>query len=699
MESCRLSDSPRIYAIGNFDGGVTVLKQQKRALNLAWALIEGGELPTRESETPKRIAILGGGFAGLTFAAALLKKQCRCSIALFEERDTLLPLQQGSDTRWLHPHIYDWPKKGSEAVAAMLPLLNWTAARASDVVVQVLGSWSSLVSGLTSATEIDLWCNARHIQLRDDNGANAKLEWVGQHRDAGTGQTYSGNGGFQGRSQDFDMVVLAVGFGLETHKFSYWRNEELAQPGLEQRSSTFLVSGQGDGAIVDLLRLRISQFRQDRILAELFDGRNELISMLRELKQRFENEAAVSLYEAFDSLTKLDGAAGVQMEEARQALAIRLRRDTEVVLKLRKDVRGIADLLGPGKLKASFQNALLLYLLYRCGGFVPASGPLKAIAARYRIAEPYIVTRHGTDRLTPFKRLLPDRLYQQIEGDWEDNNCRKFHQSAETLWPGGYFGSPGRSGDPKQASYDTRTEWRKEYLPGPTALMATSVAGAVAGHILAIRPETQHLRLTLHRAIRIHDEDLLQQSCNYVGRGELDTRPTSARTFPALNATIGQAFVTRKTIRSRPGVKPAELSKAMSRLDLNSASREMSSSVAFVAAVPILQPEEQFFGPSPVCAVLYFDSRDPTFDLSDGDFETLSEIVSRSVEAASLAVANALDRIDNIPLLEIETVPSGAQELRSDVLDELQIVTPEPPRLSHAFTFNFEHSDLAALKN
>jgi hypothetical protein len=129
--------------IGTFAVGITVLSQQIRALNLAWSLVETGRVSTNV-KPPAEIAIVGAGFAGLTFAAALLKKEVRCKISLFEEHDTLLPLQQGSDTRWLHPHIYDWPDKGSEADVANLPLLNWTAARASDVVVQILQGWSHI---------------------------------------------------------------------------------------------------------------------------------------------------------------------------------------------------------------------------------------------------------------------------------------------------------------------------------------------------------------------------------------------------------------------------------------------------------------------------------------------------------------------------------------------------------------------------
>ena len=136
-----------LYIVGTFDRdrGVSVYSQQVRALNLAWALIETNEIPARSSyeaepsAQAKKVAIVGAGFSGLSLAAGLMRKAADAQITIFEQRDTLLPLQHGSDTRWLHPRIYDWPAEMSEASAAMLPVLNWIAARASDVVVDIHG--------------------------------------------------------------------------------------------------------------------------------------------------------------------------------------------------------------------------------------------------------------------------------------------------------------------------------------------------------------------------------------------------------------------------------------------------------------------------------------------------------------------------------------------------------------------------------
>src|SRR5262245_44144211 len=80
-------------------GAVTVSSQQMRAINLAWALRE-------QLATKCRVGVIGGGAAGLTFAAAA--GRLGAEVQLFE-RHRLMHLQLGSWHRPLHPEIYTWP--------------------------------------------------------------------------------------------------------------------------------------------------------------------------------------------------------------------------------------------------------------------------------------------------------------------------------------------------------------------------------------------------------------------------------------------------------------------------------------------------------------------------------------------------------------------------------------------------------------
>src|SRR5262245_25589074 len=78
------------------NGPSTLRSQQVRALNLVWAL-------GKSTLKGKQIAVIGGGVAGLTFAAA--SAGCGASVHLFE-RTKLLHLQLGCWHRALHPEVF-----------------------------------------------------------------------------------------------------------------------------------------------------------------------------------------------------------------------------------------------------------------------------------------------------------------------------------------------------------------------------------------------------------------------------------------------------------------------------------------------------------------------------------------------------------------------------------------------------------------
>src|SRR4051794_37203117 len=58
-----------LYLLGTFEKGLTIYNQQVRALNLVWAMIQ-----TAPKAALRKVAVIGGGFAGLTAAAGLLEK-------------------------------------------------------------------------------------------------------------------------------------------------------------------------------------------------------------------------------------------------------------------------------------------------------------------------------------------------------------------------------------------------------------------------------------------------------------------------------------------------------------------------------------------------------------------------------------------------------------------------------------------------
>ncbi len=693
----------QLYVVGAFDTGVTVYSQQVRALNLVWAGIRSGVIPSLSEGQQAlageevAIAIVGAGFAGLTVAAALLKKNANAKIVLFEQRDALLPLQQGSDSRWLHPRIYDWPKAGSEASVAMLPLLNWTAARASDVVVQVLTQWRAITESATESS-IEVICNARHLQIHDtpESPDKLRIEWVGEARDPcdGTARDDKQDSG-AGASRDFDHVILTTGFGLERDgALSYWRNETISQPSLDEPRATYLVSGQGDGAMIDLLRIRISQYRQDRILNEIFACKNQLMDRIRKLYlQEADCPDQVNHFKALELISKSDEVQQ-EFDDTIDALRKRLRRDTEAILHLK--VRRLSELFEPGTSRISFQNKVLVYLLYRCGGFVPSNLDEKALVQQYGISSKRVIRRHGTLRDPQLQAMMSEKLYQAIEAHREKTGSAKLLQGVNARWPGGFFDQPGVSDESTAASDKLRGTWRREYLPGPTHLMATAFCAALAGYLAQFHPADKRLRVTLHRTMVYGTEELLQQACDYQGIAIERSDPSGARrTFPAGNGTIGLAYGRKRIVRSVRSVEPSKLNDAMRNLKLNEASRIMSPEVGFVLAIPLLERPDSADGQDTrVIGVIYVDSKAPGFFLENKDLEPLLQMARALLTALCLPRDTPLDRISNVQMDRHPVFSVDSSPVVVDIESRLEIIQAlEPPILDAEMQINFDFTD------
>jgi hypothetical protein len=381
-----------------------------------------------------------------------------------------------------------------------------------------------------------------------------------------------------------------------------------------------------------------------------------------------------------------------EFETACDELKRRLRRDTDVILHLKK--RMLAELFEDKSLKIAFQNRLLIFLLYKCGGFVPTCDAVEDIARIHGIPIDHVINRHGTKRDENLTQVLSGKLSEEVRAHFADGSFRP--QNENIYWPGGYFGFPGSLEAAKSLQDDVRQDWRKEYLPGPTALAALSLCTAIAGLLLKHHSSESRLRVTLHRTRTVGDEALLQQCCEYVGTSIPETKPAAARTFPAEKATIGLAYSCRQIVRSTKGVSPEALRIGMEALNLNFASREMSSSVGFVMAMPIVQSEivGGFSGPNPVAGVLYIDSEQPGYFIGDERAKDLAAMVELFVHDASDFGLLEFRRIRNLSVGRRQlTVPSKGTP-PSGVSGLLEIVTTvEPPRTAKEFQLNFDYVD------
>src|SRR5690242_14985936 len=116
----------RVWVLGALERNVSIHLQQVRALNLVWLLREAGRLPAGGE-----LLVVGGGFAGLTAAAAAGRFGAR--VTLVERAPELLALQRRNRVRYIHPNVHEWPRPEAAIDHARLPLLDWKAGLAADM--------------------------------------------------------------------------------------------------------------------------------------------------------------------------------------------------------------------------------------------------------------------------------------------------------------------------------------------------------------------------------------------------------------------------------------------------------------------------------------------------------------------------------------------------------------------------------------
>lgn len=395
-----------LHVLGSFEKRVTLWSQQHRALNLVYALHHEGLLGPG-----KYVAVIGGGVAGLTAAAAAVQKGAE--VLVLERQPELLHLLQGNHTRWVHPRIYDWPLPGSEDAHAGLPLLDWEAGLAGDVCEQILTGFHRAAPGCRLALGVE------DLQIADGPGPRRRLHWT-----AG--------------SEEFDLVIFAVGFGIErTVKdllpVSYWRDDSLHQPEVEPGTRIHLVSGCGDGGLTDLLRLRLTQFRHEHMVREFASGadldvlKQRLLEIERELPGVLEATRAVWLAERYRALPvppSLD-----------ETLRGRLRERTTVVL----NGPGV-NLLDAG---SAVLNRLLAWRLVRLGAVTYLPGKISRVEhagtgyeVHFEASPPRrfdrVVIRHGAiPAAEQFPMIWAHRDEFRARGTLD--------QTRFQIWPNGFY--------------------------------------------------------------------------------------------------------------------------------------------------------------------------------------------------------------------------------------------------------------------
>jgi hypothetical protein len=286
-----------IWCLGPFARRVSFVSQQRRALNLVGALKRSDLIKPED-----RIAIVGGGLAGLVAAAALVGQKCQ--VEIYEAQAELFQYQKKATHRFIHPSISRWPDIEMPLHdTTNFPFFDWYAAPCSEVVVQFEREWNAIVAfekkerkalGLSSRITLHL---SRRV---------AKLIWDKDYPAFGVSLETEP----RMPVAPFKGVIVTTGFGPERKIegidwVSYWDSENDKLDGVGE-GFKWVVSGCGDGGLIDTLRLLYGGFAGGKLaidIAKMIVKENvdlsEVIRLEKDLRFSDEDTTATDLKEMY----------------------------------------------------------------------------------------------------------------------------------------------------------------------------------------------------------------------------------------------------------------------------------------------------------------------------------------------------------------------------------------------------------------
>lgn len=411
----------QLFVLGCLERRVTLYSQQTRAINLAYLLHASKALERRT-----RVLVVGAGAAGLTCAAAL--RHLGATVDVLDHSDQPLHMQRGCSTRFLHPHVYDWPLRAEwSQKEANLPIMNWSANTADRVSAQLL-------AGYRAARGPEPYCEIGNLSIQRETGTRDRwrAEWLWRR---------------SSRSKTYQVVILAVGFGLEAvvefaPRISYWRLDTLGQTPLYEPNCRFLISGIGDGGLTDVARAMLKELDHSTLIEEYLSGPGML-----ELGQTLKG-----IEETANALAENDHAAA-ESYLARQYKALVVPTWFDAKLRARQrhcHVTLVGPKRSPFTLSTAIHNRLIvsrllkLGLNYRTGvvrkvdpkgfGFdVVLEAPAGIMRGRKeRLFVDHVVIRHGTQ--SALLASFPD-VWQRLR----ERAPLPSIERAQRLWPNSMF--------------------------------------------------------------------------------------------------------------------------------------------------------------------------------------------------------------------------------------------------------------------
>lgn len=242
----------KVYFLGPYARRVSFASQQNRALNLIWALRANGTI-----KLGNKIAVIGAGLSGVTATAAL--DGLGFDVYLYEEADEALHRQRASSHRYIHPTVNFWPEE-SLSPTTTFPYFDWICGRCDEMMTRLKTEWDER-------------------EISDGINSDYGVEVSGFSESDKVAVITEGNNLFD--DLRYDAVIVTSGFKDEslpdTGNFQpYWKDENLEADVIKGNFDKFLVSGCGDGGLIDALRIAHSKFNKGRLIVDVAEQLSQL---------------------------------------------------------------------------------------------------------------------------------------------------------------------------------------------------------------------------------------------------------------------------------------------------------------------------------------------------------------------------------------------------------------------------------------
>ena len=203
----------------------------------------------------KPLLVVGAGAAGAT--AAIIAAERGVPTTLLERGNEPFGLQLGCQTRWIDPVVYDWPAE--HWVKGVFPWrgtnlpLRWEASHSSAIA----GSWGKILNDEVSDNPRLLLVRRAELEKPEDLGKDENEKLIEVYFQSVDAQLRAGPG-------NFAMILSCIGAGpdkVEIDNYrgeSFWADDSFGEDHLGLPGYTslhILISGSGDGALQDFLRI------------------------------------------------------------------------------------------------------------------------------------------------------------------------------------------------------------------------------------------------------------------------------------------------------------------------------------------------------------------------------------------------------------------------------------------------------------